>query len=86
MAERDPGLSVDLADQFQDQRDLGRLVAFAVAHDDGRDRLLLVEWTVRHVVAAQAFDRCRHQADAGLRGYQPEGRLDLADLVYDRRL
>ena len=33
-AERDSGLSVDLADQLHDQRNLGRLIAFAVAHDD----------------------------------------------------
>jgi hypothetical protein len=36
--------------------------------------------------AAQPLDRCRHQADASFRSHQPEGCLDLADLVHDRRL
>src|SRR6516165_10013769 len=79
--ERDPRLAVHLADQPQDQGDLRRLVAFAGAHDDRRNRLLRVERAVHDTVAAQPLHGDRHPADADLRGHQTERRLNFPDLV-----
>src|SRR5215469_13791026 len=80
--ERDPGLAVHLAGQLGDEGDFGRLVTLAGAHDDRRNRVLLVERPVHDIVATQALDGDWHQADADLGGYQAERRLKFSDLVY----
>src|SRR5260370_39915665 len=83
--EGDPLLAVHLADQTQDERDLGRFVALARAHDDRRNRPRLVEWAIDDIVPTQPLDRGRHEADAALGGHQPERPPQLAHLVYHGR-
>src|SRR5712671_1523602 len=69
-AEADSRFTVHLADQLDGEVDLRRLIALAGAHDDRRKGLLLVEWAIHDIVAAQALDGDRHQTHADLRSHQ----------------
>ena len=53
---------------------------------DDRRKDLLLERSVRDIVAVQALNGDRRQADADLRSYQTERCLKLSHLVYRGRL
>src|SRR4051794_18688616 len=71
---------VEFAHQRHELQQQLRTIRLAIAHDDGRAHLGLVELDEAYVLAAEALDGGRHHTDAAARSHQPQGSLQLARL------
>src|SRR3954447_22929763 len=78
--------SVQIPDKLQKGRELTGVIVLAGAQDDRGGHRRILEAAVDDVIAAQALNGCRHQADPNIRRNQTQRGLQFAHLADTARL